>query len=200
MKACAIGIRVHSGWCALVAVSGDTDKTEVIDRRRVEIIDRKAPGAAQPYHYAKNLELSAAERYIARSAAAAARLALAALREVVAKLGDRGYRTTKAVVLLSSGRPLPEFVKILASHAMIHTAEGEFFRQAFREACSSLKIPVTGIRERDLDERVKSAFSKGASGLIARIAGMGKTLGPPWTTDQKAAALAAAVALADLSN
>jgi len=200
MKACAIGIRVHSGWGALVAVSGEPNNTEIIDRRRVDIVDRKAPGAAQPYHYAKNLELPAAEKYIAKSASSAAQLALAALREVVAQLGDRGYRLTKAVVLLSSGRPLPEFVKILASHAMIHTAEGEFFRQAFREACSSLKIPVTGIRERDLDERVKSAFSKGAASLKARIAGMGKTLGPPWTTDQKAAALAAAIALGEFSN
>jgi len=52
MKECAIGIRVHSGWGALVAVAGDAGAPEVIERRRVEIIDRKKPGAMQPYHFA----------------------------------------------------------------------------------------------------------------------------------------------------
>jgi len=200
MKPCAIGIRVHSGWGALVAASGGADDAEVIDRRRVDIIDRKAPGAAQPYHYAKNLSPSAAEKYIAGSALVSAKLALAALQEVSLRLNDHGYRVGRAVVLLSSGRPLPELEKILASHPMIHTAEGEFFRQAFREACSSLKIPVMGVRERDLDERAKTMFSKNAPSLKKRIAALGKTLGPPWTTDQKAATLAAVIALAELAK
>jgi hypothetical protein len=173
---------------------------EVIDRRRVDIIDRKAPGAAQPYHYAQNLGPSAAEKYIVGSALISAKLALAALQEVSVQLNGRGYRVGRAVVLLSSGRPLPELEKILASHPMIHTAEGEFFRQAFREACSSLKIPVTGVRERDLDERAKTTFRKDAPSLKKKIAALGKTLGPPWTADQKAATLAAAIALAELAK
>jgi hypothetical protein len=200
MKTCAIGIRVHSGWGALVAASGGADDVEVIDRRRVDIIDRKAAGAAQPYHYAKNLGPAAAEKYIVGSALASAKLALAALKEVSIQLHDRGYRVGQAVVLLSSGRPLPELEKILASHAMIHTAEGEFFRQAFREAFSSLKIPVIGVRKRDLDERAKTTFSKEAPGLKKRIDALGKTLGPPWTADQKAATLAAVIALAELAE
>ena len=56
MKQCAIGIRVHSGWGAVVAVSGEANSLEVIDRRRIEIIDPKTPGAFQPYHFAQSLE------------------------------------------------------------------------------------------------------------------------------------------------
>ena len=48
MKASSIGIRVHSGWGALVAVANEAGGLEVIERRRIEIIDRKQPGAAQP--------------------------------------------------------------------------------------------------------------------------------------------------------
>jgi len=188
---------VHSGWGALVAVSSPAQAAEVIDRRRIEIIDRKSAGAAQPYHYAKELDLPAAEKYIARSTAASAQLALAAMRDVAEQLGDRGYRVDRAVVLLSSGRPLPGLEKILASHAMIHTAEGEFFRQAFRNAFSTLKIPVTGIRERDLDARAKAAFCGDAAGVKKKIAAVGKILGPPWTSDQKAATLAAALLLTE---
>jgi hypothetical protein len=195
MKQCAIGIRVHSGWGAVVAVSGEANILEVIDRRRIEIADPKAPGALQPYHFAQGLELPAAEKHIAKSAADSLRLATTALRALVDELYDHAYRVTAAVILLSSGRPLPELRMILASHPMIHTAEGEFFRQAFRDACAGLKIPVGGIRERDLDEQAKAALGRHAALVKKTISSAGKILGAPWTTDQKAAALAAALAL-----
>lgn len=195
MKACGIGIRVHSGWAAVVAVSGEAGATQIVDRRHVEIIDRKLPGSAQPYHFAKKLELHAGERHVADSAAASAQLALAAMRQVVDHLRSQNYKIVAAAILLSSGRPLPDFARILSSHAMIHSAEGEFFRQAFRQACQGLKIPVTGIRERDLDEHAKAALGKEAALVKKRIAGLGKALGPPWTTDEKSAALAALVVL-----
>jgi len=51
MKPATIGVRVHSGWGALVAVAGQNDAEEIIERRKVVIIDAKKPGAAQPYHY-----------------------------------------------------------------------------------------------------------------------------------------------------
>ena len=196
MEACGIGIRVHSGWGALVTISGAGGATEVIDRRRVEIIDRKTPGAAQPYHFAKDLEIAAAEKFIAGSAATSTQLALAAVRDVVGQLQSQKCNVVAAALLFSSGRPLPDLKKILASHAMIHTAEGEFFRQAFRNACTALKISVSGIRERELEVLAKSELGRDAAPLKKRIAGLGKILGPPWTTDQKAAALAAAIVLA----
>jgi hypothetical protein len=197
MEHCAIGIRVHSGWGAVVAVSGEANSLEVIIRRRIEIIDPKTPGAFQPYHFAQDLELPAAEKHIARSAAESLRLAAAALRALVDELRDHAYRVQAAVILLSSARPLPELRMILASHPMIHTAEGEFFRQAFRDGCAGLKIPVAGIRERDLEQRANETLGKHAALVKKKIAGAGKILGAPWTTDQKAAALAAALVLVD---
>lgn len=53
MKTCGIGIRVHSGWGALVVVTGEAGAAEGIDRQHVEIIDQNIPGAVQPYHFAK---------------------------------------------------------------------------------------------------------------------------------------------------
>jgi hypothetical protein len=196
MKACGIGIRVHSGWGALVAVSGEPGATRVIDRRHVEIIDRSLRGAAQPYHFAKELELRAGEKHVAKAAATSGRLAVAAMRQVTEHLRSNDYTVVAAAILLSSGRPLPDFERILASHAMIHTAEGELFREAFRSACMNLQIPTAGIRERDLDNDATAAFGTASEPLKKRIASLGKTLRAPWTTDQKTAALAAAIVLA----
>jgi hypothetical protein len=192
----AIGIRVHSGWGALVAISGQAEAVEVLERRRIVIIDPEVSGAAQPYHFAEKLEIREAEKHIEKCAAMASTLALAGVRDVVSNLRDRGYSVAGVAILLSSGRTLPAVEKILASHPMIHTAEGEFFRRAFRQACETMKIAVTGIRERELEELITAAFGAAAPKLQQNIAGLGRSLGPPWTADQKAAALAATMVLA----
>ena len=115
---------------------------------------------------------------------------------MVRELDARHYRIVGAAVLLASGRPLPSLAKILASHPLIHTAEGEFFRNAVRRACEGLKISVTTVRERELEERAKTAFGDAASRVRRRIASLGSSIGPPWTKDHKTAALAAAMILA----
>ena len=135
MKRTALGIRMHSGWGVLVAVSGDANSAEVMDRRRIVITDPRIPGANHPYHHAASFGLPEAVKYLANCGAVSERLALAALAEVVRELDQRHYRIAGCAVLLASGRPLPSVAKILASHVLIHTAEGDFFRNAVRKAC-----------------------------------------------------------------
>lgn len=196
MKAAAIGVSVHSGWGAVVAIAGSPGEEEILLRRRLVIIDSKTAGSAQPYHYVVNKDIHAAEKHLTRCASESGHLALEALTCISAELQDRGFLLKSAAILLSSARALPDLKKILASHALIHTAEGDFFRQAFRSAFEKLKIPVTGIRVRDLDDFAAKAFGKSASAIQKRIDEVGRTLGPPWTKDEKTAALAAAIVLA----
>jgi hypothetical protein len=195
MKRAAIGVRMHSGWGALVAISNSAGTVEVIARRRVAVTIPGTPGANQPYHFSENLELLEAEKFLGNCFTASKRLALAAVQDVVGELRGRQYRVVGAAVLLASGRPLPPLAKILASHAVIHAAEGEFFRQVFSKVCEDLDLSVTGFRERDLDERVQTVFGKAAARMRQKISTLGRALGPPWTQDQKTAALAALLVL-----
>jgi hypothetical protein len=196
MKRAALGIQMHSGWGVVVAVSGAIKAIEILDRRRIVTADPAIAGTKQPYHHAAQLELAAAEKYLASCTAASTRMALMAVAEVVRELEGRRYRVVGASVLLASGRPLPPVAKTLASHPLIHTAEGEFFRHAARRGCEDLQIPVTAIRERELDKQAEAAFGNEASRVWAGIASMGSSIGPPWTKDHKTAALAAALILA----
>jgi len=196
MKRAAIGIRMHSGWGALVAVANSDGAVEVLERRRVAVTIPGTPGANQPYHFAEKLELAEAEKFLGNCFAASKRLALAAVRDVVDELRGRQYRVIGSAVLLASGRVLPPLAKILASHAVIHAAEGEFFREVFSKACADLDLSVTGVRERDLDERVKTTLGKAAARMRQQISTMGRAIGPPWTADQKTAALPALIVLA----
>jgi hypothetical protein len=197
MKRAAIGVRMHSGWGALVAVSNSAGTVEIIDRRRIAITSPGTPGANQPYHFAENLGLPEAEKFLGTCFATSERLALAAVRELVGELRGRHYRVVGSAVLMASGRPLPSLSEILASHALIHAAEGEFFRRAFSKACEGLDLSVTGFRERNLDECVRAAFGEAATRMWQQISTLGRSLGPPWTKDQKTAALAALVVLAN---
>src|SRR5438270_726652 len=150
MKRAAIGVRAHSGWAALVAVSGKPGAVQALDRRRIVIADPSGPGTKQPYHFVERLELGAAEKHLTKCSAISERLALAAIGDVIRVLNGRDYQLAGVAILLAAGRPLPALPNILASHALIHTAEGEFFRQIVQKAFERLGIDVTGIREREI--------------------------------------------------
>lgn len=199
MRRAALGFRMHSGWGVLVAVSGDADSVVVLDRRRIVVTDAGMPGANQPYHHAATLKAQESESHVANCAAVSERLALAGIEEVVRELDEHDYEIAGAAVLLGSGRPLPSLAKILASHPLIHTAEGEFFRNSIRNACERLKISVAAIRERELEERAKEVFGNSARRVVLKIATAGRLIGPPWTKDHKAAALAALTVLSPAS-
>jgi hypothetical protein len=196
MKRAALGLQMHSGWGVLVAVSGAAQAIEILARQRIVTADPDMPGAIQPYHYAMSLKLSEADKHLANCAAASTRLAAVAIRNVVSEINARQHHIVGSAVLLASGRSLPALEKILASHPLIHTAEGEFFRHTVSQACEELEIPVTAIRQRDLDERAKAAFGNAATRVQHSIASLGSSIGPPWTKDHKTAALAAALILA----
>ena len=82
MKSAAIGIRMHSGWGALVVVSNE-GALEVVDRRHIVVAEPSVPGSKQPYHHVENLELKEAEEFIARCSIASGRLASTVIREIL---------------------------------------------------------------------------------------------------------------------
>jgi hypothetical protein len=195
IKKAAIGLRAHSGWAALVALAGPATSPEVVARRRIEIADPGIRGSKQPFHAAEPLEFPDAKAYIERCSRSTERLSREALQAAMDGLRDRCTQPVGCGIILGSGRTLPALEAILKSHAMIHTAEGEFFRQALVEACEHCGIPVLGVKEKELFARGATHLRRPVSELEQRVQEMGKSVGPPWTQDQKYAALVAWMAL-----
>jgi hypothetical protein len=83
---------VHSGWAVVVCVSGDPTAASVVDRRRIVIIEPSMKGAKQPYHFAENLGVEAAERHLQQCATVSQRLAVNAIREMLDEVSARKYR------------------------------------------------------------------------------------------------------------
>src|SRR5437762_7911346 len=151
--AAALGFRAHSGWAVAVAVAGSPSKPVVLERRRIVTADAAIPGSKQPYHAAERLDLPKAEALIRRCRDSSNRLAENSLSDIVTQLARKGHRVAGAGVIFASGRPLPDLAAILRSHALLHTAEGEFFREAMVRGSEHCSLPVTRIKEREVWDR-----------------------------------------------
>ena len=190
----ALGFRAHSGWAVMVVVSGSARSIVVLKRRDIDLIERGIP--KQPYHAAQHLELEKAAALIRKSEAVARKRARAAVRSAHDDIKAQGLELNGAGIVMASGRPQTTLAKTLASHALIHTAEGELFRNALAKACEHFGIPVTAEKESTLLERAHKVLRFVTMEITRRVAELGQSLGPPWTQDEKRAALVAWLALA----
>ena len=191
-----LGFRVHSGWAAVVAVKSLASSPAVVDRRRIELANPAIKGSLQPFHSAAELDLAEAEEFIKQRADSTNALALQSLRLLIDDLCQLGYEAIGSCILVGSGRPLGTLESILASHAMIHTAEGEFFRAAIRRANETCGLPVTGIKEREILNRGVAELGLPLEALKGRMLELGQPIGPPWRQDEKFATLAGWLILA----
>ena len=196
MKQAALGFRVHSGWTALVAVSTSKGFPVVLSRQRPHLVETFTYEFRQPYHTAEKKPLREAGNFIARMQDEARGLAYRAIHEIQTDLQKQGYKLDRCGLLLASGKPLPELSKILASHALIHTADGELFREAILHAAARCGLAATCIKERELLDRASQAFRCKPNDLMHRITELGRPLGSPWTQDEKFATLVAWLASA----
>jgi hypothetical protein len=177
----------------MVAVSVPNPKNtpQVIIRRRIELSDPRVAGSMQPFHAAKTMELQDAEAFIQSLAKESNAMATTAVREAVATLAAMGYRVTGACVLAGTGRVAANLAATLASHPMIHTAEGDFFRNALRHACESCALEVVALREKDLIKHSAATLDIAESDLRSIVFQIGKSIGPPWRQDEKMCTIAA---------
>jgi hypothetical protein len=200
MKHAAVGFRVHSGWTAMVAVVVTKGSPAVLVRRRVNLVQTFTYKFRQPYHTAEKLPLAEARAFVARVRSEARRLAIRAIRELKTELRDQRYSLTGFGLLLSSGRPLPAFAKILAAHSLIHSADGELFREALLHAAARTGLRLVAIRERELSDSASRVLRRKPADVAQRISDLGRLLGAPWSQDEKLASLVAWLAASSPSS
>jgi hypothetical protein len=191
VKEAAVGFRVHSGWTAAVAVTIEKGAPSVVAKQRPHLVETFSYAFRQPYHTAEKMRLEEAREFVARVQEEARRLAYRAIRGLQSISQEQGIKLTHGCLLLASGRPLPALDKILVSHALIHTADGELFREAILHSCALCGLKTESIREKELLERAAGILRAQPGQLLRRVTQLGKPFGSPWTQDEKFAALAA---------
>jgi hypothetical protein len=192
----AFGLKVHSGWAALVAVAEREAELDVVERRRLELVDAADRAwAAAPYHAAAGLDPAEAEPLVARAERAAAARAEQALAAALAARRAHGDAVVACGVLVGAGRPPGSVAALAAVHVRMHQAEGALFQQALLGAAQGLGLEPSPLREKQIEALATEALSLDSAALRARLAAAGRRAGPPWARDQKDAACAAWIAL-----
>jgi hypothetical protein len=164
-----LGIAVRTGWAACVVAAGTGRAPPVEAREHVELM---ADPERFVFHRASEMKATEAERWVA---SARQRVVSQATR-VLERLASRG--AAKCAIVAKPGTMLP-LEDVLASHPRIHTAEGLFYRDAFRDAAEACGLAVRIVPPQKLDAK------------DARLVAVGRALGKPWTADWKLATLAA---------
>src|ERR1700680_4407778 len=127
----AFGMNAHSGWAVLVVLGTRRCELQVVDRCRVELVEKDdASWAKQPYHAAAHLNAGDARDLVTWGVVAARRIAAREVRPALQRARHMGHEVAACAVLLAE--PMPDWTvdEILAVHFRMHKAEGALFRDA----------------------------------------------------------------------
>jgi hypothetical protein len=178
-----LGIADHFGWAIAVTAS---DEHEVVDRRRIELIE---PGVSPaPIHYeSRRLSVASTAALVEEARASVARAASAALDELVSAL-------PAAIRSISLRAWPPDFPRDIATQRRV-PYEARADAIMYRQELSELAL----VRGWDVHLYNARAVVGQASRLLAERAdevleGPRAALGPPWTKDHRVALAAAIVA------
>jgi hypothetical protein len=191
----ALGFKLHTGWAALVAVTGEPGSLEVLLRRRIELLPPGDSISRFVYHVASELPASQAAELVQRAEVASQETTRTAVQDVVDHLLSLDH-AVKAAGFSSGSKPSPKDLSaILGSHPMIHTAEGALFQQAVAAACRSCGLDVISLRERDVWLNAATTWGLKEAELREQVDSLRESVGAPWGADQKTATAFALLAL-----
>ncbi|HEY2678341.1 MAG TPA: hypothetical protein VGI65_15315 [Steroidobacteraceae bacterium] len=190
-QSAAIGFAPHSGWAAMIALGINRTGPCVLARSRVLLIDDHDPDSKQPYHSVELLCVEEATGRLTGYLDVARAMAYAAIKTQAEELKSQGYGVRRAGILESAGRKPSSLASILASHALIHAADGDHFRNALWAAAGQYGLEVHRIQARTLEEHAMARLHLPKQRMLDTVNQLGRQVGPPWGADQKKAALLA---------
>jgi len=172
-------------------VSGAPRQPEFVARGRILLCPAELP--RQPFHAVA--EQGAPREVIAQVKTRSAELAAEVFR------GARQEHPSLAVAAVAMGRTqVPaDLDRIFASHMLLHTAEGELYRDVLSAAAGDSGLRVVRFLNKEVQSEAAAALGWTIESLGSRLVEFGRQAGRPWTKDEKDATAAAMLALATIS-
>jgi hypothetical protein len=176
-----LGFCSRTGSAEAVAVDVRAGAVALVGRWSVDLLDGRTPG--QVFHVAQPLPAGRAEALVRRTIETVTAIATGRLYELL-----RGIGGVAAVAVVVGDFPVPDALpKILASHALMHAAEGRLYRDALLDAAAAC-----GVRGVEVGRTL--AAGRLVGDLAAHVATLGVSAGRPWRKEHKLAAVAALAA------
>ena len=197
MNQTTLGFRVKSGWTMAVLLSGPVSAPKVVDRRRLELADPEVPESTQPFHAGLDLSKANATKVVGRLVRCVERFSERAIAELIEQHRAGGHRIVGAGIVVGSTVD-PETIK--NDHIKAHAEEGRLFRVVTENSLKASRLQPTIIPEKELFAKATEALGLPEHRLKAELTAMGKAVDGSWRAEEKAAALAAWMALATRSR
>jgi hypothetical protein len=175
----------------MVVLGGTAAAPELLARSRLQLIDDRDPESKQPYHAVEFLCVEEATGRLDGYMAVATRLAHDCIRAQSEQLQARGIFIRSVGVIESSSRKQVALASILASHALIHAADGDHFRNALFAAAEQCRLRVCRIPAKGLEDHASKCLRLPVDRMLETVKKLGAGKAPPWGADQKKAALLA---------
>jgi hypothetical protein len=177
-----LGIADHLGWAVAVAASSDY---EVVDRRRVELVE---PGiTAAPIHYeSARLDVAATAALVARVHASVVRATSGALDEIAAALPA----PIVSISLRAWPADFPDDIAVQRRAPYEARADAIMYRKVLAELARARDWEVRLYDAKTVIGQAGAALAEQADAVLQ---GPRARLGPPWTKDHRTALAATIV-------
>jgi hypothetical protein len=178
-----LGIADHFGWAIAVTASADH---EVVDRRRIELIEPGLPAA--PIHYeGKRLDVAAAAALVAKVRASVVRATSAALDEIAAAVPE----PVVSISLRAWPPDFPDDIAVQLRPPYEARVDAIMYRQVLSELAHARGWDVHLYHAKSVVGQAVTLLGQRAEEVLL---GLRATLGPPWTKDHQMALAATIVA------
>jgi len=178
-----VGIAHHFGWAVVVTASADH---QVVDRRRIELIEPGVP-AAPIHHEGKPLDDAAASELVARVRASAARTTSASLNELASAV----HEPIVSVSLRAWPVDFPEDIAVQRRAPYESHADSIMYRQILAELAQVRGWAVHFYDANAVEGQAARILAERADEVLY---GPRATLGAPWAKDHRMALAATIVA------
>jgi hypothetical protein len=178
-----LGIADHFGWAVAVTASADH---EVVDRRRIELIEPGLPAA--PIHYeGKRLDVAAAAALVAKVRASVVRATSAALDEIAAAVPE----PVVSISLRAWPPDFPDDIAVQLRPPYEARVDAIMYRQVLSELAHARGWDLHLYHAKSVVGQAVTVLDERADEVLL---GLRATLGSPWTKDHQMALAATIVA------
>jgi len=189
----AIGFRVKTGRATAVVMAGPASAPRILSRRSLQLWDTAIPESHQPWHADFELPPDESARIVPIALEAVDRVASSTLRTLVDEVRS-AHGPIVGIALVAGSSTDPESIR--NPHMRAHAREGQLFPQALATAAKTLRIPAVTLVESEVFASAASKLGKSPDAIKRAVTELGRNVGKPWSSEEKAAAAAAWMTLA----
>lgn len=191
-RSVTIGLRAKTGRAVAVVLGGSVDAPRILKRVEIRLVDPAFPETGQPYHEVLDLPWDKAQVAVRKIASRIEKTASKEIGRLVREAQAEGAIVCGIGIVGAGERNLE---KIGSAHIRAHAAEGVLFRAVLEAGSAANDVPNRRFDERSLDKIAETELRMSTTKIKAQLAQFGRSVGSPWRADEKAAAIAAWLAL-----